>query len=125
MILTQSQRAVCAVTPADLEEALSEWTGTEPVLLSLAPDTLDDVWQDLRRSARIVAEVLDESVASGGRRTGISDEVAFALGEACMHICRKVRDRACYAFPLIAVAAITSGPGGLPTTREGSKRRNA
>lgn len=49
VILTQSQCAVCAVTPLDLEEALAEWVGTAPTLLSLAPDTLDDVWGDLRR----------------------------------------------------------------------------
>ncbi|MDO7844486.1 cobalamin-binding protein [Sphingomonas immobilis] len=48
VILTQSQCAVCAVTPRDLEEALSDWTGTAPVLLSFAPDALGDVWGDLR-----------------------------------------------------------------------------
>lgn len=49
VILTQSQCAVCAVTPADLEEALGDWVGTAPTLLSLAPDDLGDVWGDLRR----------------------------------------------------------------------------
>lgn len=49
VILTQSQCAVCAVTPTDLEEALSDWVGTAPTLLSLAPDDLNDVWGDLRR----------------------------------------------------------------------------
>lgn len=49
VILTQSQCAVCAVTPADLVEALAEWQGSAPTLLSLAPDTLDDVWGDFRR----------------------------------------------------------------------------
>lgn len=49
VILTQSQCAVCAVTPLDLEEALADWVGMAPTLLSLAPDTLDDVWGDLRR----------------------------------------------------------------------------
>ncbi len=49
VILTQSQCAVCAVTPLDLEEALADWVGAAPTLLSLAPDTLDDVWGDLRR----------------------------------------------------------------------------
>lgn len=48
-ILTQSQCAVCAVTPADLDDALAQWTGTSPTLLSLAPDTLEDVWDDFRR----------------------------------------------------------------------------
>lgn len=49
LILTQSQCAVCAVTPADLEEALGDWIGTAPTLLSLAPDTLEDVWSDFAR----------------------------------------------------------------------------
>jgi iron complex transport system substrate-binding protein len=49
LILTQSQCAVCAVTPADLTDALREWTGTAPQLLSLAPDTLGDVWGDFAR----------------------------------------------------------------------------
>lgn len=49
IILTQTQCAVCAVTPRDLEEALSDWTGSKPQLLSLAPDTLDDVWGDFER----------------------------------------------------------------------------
>lgn len=49
VILTQSQCAVCAVTPADLEEALADWVGAAPTMLSLAPDNLDDVWGDLRR----------------------------------------------------------------------------
>lgn len=51
LILTQSQCAVCAVTPADLDEALAQWLGTPPVLLSLAPDTLGDVWDDIARVA--------------------------------------------------------------------------
>lgn len=49
VILTQAQCAVCAVTPADLEEALAVWVGAPPVLLSLAPDDLSDVWDDFRR----------------------------------------------------------------------------
>jgi len=51
VILTQSQCAVCAVTPADLEESLAEWVGTPPVLVSLAPDDLSDVWGDFARVA--------------------------------------------------------------------------
>lgn len=51
VILTQSQCAVCAVTPADLEEALAEWVGTPPRLVSLAPDDLADVFGDLARVA--------------------------------------------------------------------------
>jgi iron complex transport system substrate-binding protein len=49
VILTQTQCAICAVTPADLEEALSEWAGSAPQLVSLAPDDLADVWTDITR----------------------------------------------------------------------------
>ncbi|WP_086616970.1 cobalamin-binding protein [Erythrobacter tepidarius] len=51
VILTQAQCAVCAVTPADLEEALATWVGTPPRLVSLAPDDLADVFGDLERVA--------------------------------------------------------------------------
>jgi iron complex transport system substrate-binding protein len=51
VILTQTQCAVCAVTPDDLQGALHAWSGAEPQLLSLAPDALADVWGDVRRVA--------------------------------------------------------------------------
>lgn len=49
VILTQTQCAICAVTPADLEDALCEWTGSAPVLVSLEPNDLSDVWADMRK----------------------------------------------------------------------------
>lgn len=49
LILTQSQCAVCAVTPRDLEEALCTWTGARPTVLSLEPNNLADVWNDIHR----------------------------------------------------------------------------
>ncbi|GAA4766145.1 cobalamin-binding protein [Stakelama sediminis] len=55
VILTQTQCAVCAVTPDDLTQALNDWTGAKPDLVSLAPDDLSDVWGDVRR----VADALD------------------------------------------------------------------
>ena len=51
VILTQTQCAVCAVTPEDLQGALHAWSGSKPQLLSLAPDALADVWGDVRRVA--------------------------------------------------------------------------
>ncbi|AUW59912.1 cobalamin-binding protein [Sphingobium sp. SCG-1] len=57
VILTQTQCAVCAVTPADLEDAIAQWTGQEPTLVSLAPDDMADVWGDfLRVGAALDAE---------------------------------------------------------------------
>src|SRR5438105_118090 len=49
LILTQTQCAVCAVTPRDLERALCTWVGTKPAMVSLEPNNLDDVWNDIRR----------------------------------------------------------------------------
>lgn len=51
VILTQTQCAVCAVTPADLEAALCDWTGRAPRLVSLEPNDLREVWEDVRRVA--------------------------------------------------------------------------
>ncbi|QPQ54841.1 ABC transporter substrate-binding protein [Allosphingosinicella flava] len=51
VILTQTQCAVCAVTPDDLQAALDSWVGTKPILVSTAPDDLADVWQDFRNVA--------------------------------------------------------------------------
>ncbi len=72
VILTQSQCAVCAVTPADLETALSEWVGTPPVLISTAPDNMADVYDDFRqvgeavgvpdRAEQVVAQMRTELV---------------------------------------------------------------
>lgn len=50
-ILTQTQCAVCAVTPRDLEQALCTWTGAQPAIVSLEPNDLADVWNDIRRVA--------------------------------------------------------------------------
>lgn len=60
VILTQSQCAVCAVTPRDLDEALAAWVGREPLMLSLAPDSLGDVWGDFRR----VGAAVDRAAAA-------------------------------------------------------------
>ena len=67
LILTQTQCAVCAVTPRDLEQALCTWTGAQPALVSLEPNDLADVWNDIRRVAEALgvpqrAEELVESL---------------------------------------------------------------
>ena len=88
VILTQSQCAVCAVTPRDLEESLAAWTGAPPALLSLAPDDLSDVWGDLMRvgaavdaqaqAERAVADLRArlEALAARGRARGTRPRVA-------------------------------------------------
>jgi iron complex transport system substrate-binding protein len=51
VILTQTQCEVCAVSLGDVEEALADWTGARPTLVSLSPDSLEAVWEDIRRVA--------------------------------------------------------------------------
>ena len=83
VILTQAQCAVCAVTPGDLEEALADWTGTAPTLLSLAPDTLDDVWGDVLRVGDAVGmrASADAAVATLRARLGtLRDAAALRSG---------------------------------------------
>ncbi|HSR58713.1 MAG TPA: cobalamin-binding protein, partial [Candidatus Binataceae bacterium] len=48
-IVTQSQCEVCAVSESDVEAAVSEWIGTRPRIVSLAPYSLDDVFADMQR----------------------------------------------------------------------------
>jgi iron complex transport system substrate-binding protein len=77
LILTQTQCAVCAVTPRDLEQALCAWTGAQPAMVSLEPNNLDDVWNDIRRvgdalGVRPRAEELVDSLSK--RLTAIRDK---------------------------------------------------
>ena len=48
-IITQSQCEVCAVSLRDVEEAVCRMTSSNPVIVSLEPNCLEDVWKDIRR----------------------------------------------------------------------------
>ena len=50
VIVTQSQCEVCAVNIRDVEQAAADWLdGPPPRIISLAPYSLDDVLEDIRR----------------------------------------------------------------------------
>ena len=55
VIFTQTQCEVCAVSERDVVKAIQHLTGLQPRVVSLAPYSLDDVWQDVLR----VGEALD------------------------------------------------------------------
>lgn len=81
LIVTQTQCAVCAVTPRDLEQVLCTWTGTQPTLVSLEPNDLADVWNDFRRVGEALgapdrAEALIESLTK--RLAAIRDKARMA-----------------------------------------------
>ncbi len=50
-IVTQIQCEVCAVSLRDVETAIADWTGIAPKLIPLNPQSLDDVFDDIRRTA--------------------------------------------------------------------------
>lgn len=51
VILAQSQCPVCAVSPAEVAPGLADWPGPPPQVVSLAPQRLLDLWDDIRRVA--------------------------------------------------------------------------
>lgn len=114
VILTQAQCAVCAVTPGDLEEALANWTGTAPTLLSLAPDTLDDVWGDVLRVGEAVGAVRAASAAVDGLR----DRLAQLQRSVANHASRPTVAAIEWIEPLMAagnwVPELITAAGGTP-----------
>jgi iron complex transport system substrate-binding protein len=50
-IITQTQCEVCAVSLKDVEAAVCAMVSTRPQIVSLEPNALADVWQDIRRVA--------------------------------------------------------------------------
>jgi iron complex transport system substrate-binding protein len=80
IILTQAQCEVCAVSLPEVEQAVSAWTGTKPQIISLSPNRLADIWDDIRR----VIEVLD--LGEAGRETlrGLKHRVVGIIEKTCV-----------------------------------------
>lgn len=51
VIITQDHCEVCAVSLRDVEAAVCDWLGSRPLVVSLRPDSLADVWAGIRRVA--------------------------------------------------------------------------
>ena len=75
-ILTQIQCEVCAVSLRDVEQALARGMKGHPKIVSLQPDSLAEIWEDVRR----VARALD--IAPAG------EEVVHALQKRMAGLCR-------------------------------------
>ena len=52
LIVTQDQCDVCAVSQTELEARLADWTGTEPTVFSLSPNTRKEVLDEALRLGR-------------------------------------------------------------------------
>src|ERR1700684_830557 len=64
-VITQTQCRVCAVSLEDVERALMGWVASRPKLVALEPNSLADIWSDIRRVAAAcgVVERGEETVA--------------------------------------------------------------
>jgi iron complex transport system substrate-binding protein len=51
VIVTQAQCEVCAVSLRDVERAIGNWPGASPRVVTLNPNCLADVWDDIARLA--------------------------------------------------------------------------
>jgi iron complex transport system substrate-binding protein len=49
VIFTQTQCEVCAVSERDVIQAIAQLTGLQPLVISLSPYRLQDVWEDMLR----------------------------------------------------------------------------
>ena len=75
-IITQTQCEVCAVSLRDVERSVAARLASSPKIVSLTPNSLSDVWDDIRRVAGAleIVEHGESTVASlQGRMCNISD----------------------------------------------------
>lgn len=72
VIVTQDQCEVCAVSLADVERAVCDWTGSDVRVVSLRPDSLADLWRDIRH----VAAALDRVPAGEALVEGLRSRMA-------------------------------------------------
>jgi iron complex transport system substrate-binding protein len=79
VIVTQSQCEVCAVSQRDVEQAVCDWLGSRPCVVSLKPNALADVWADIH----LIADAL------GAPRRG--DELIGRLQRHMTDIADKTR----------------------------------
>ena len=60
LIITQSQCNVCAVSLADVQQAVCQMVSSQPEVIALEPMQLSDIWRDIRRVAH-AADAIPQS----------------------------------------------------------------
>jgi iron complex transport system substrate-binding protein len=107
-ILTQVQCEVCAVSLQDVERALARGIKGNPQVVSLQPNSLVEIWEDLRRTARAlgIAEHGEEVVqALCGRLEAARVEIAdTAPSVACIEWIEPLMAAGNWTPELIALA---------------------
>ena len=78
VIVTQTQCEVCAVSLSDVEKVVGEWVDSSTNIVSLEPNSLEDVWHDIDKVARALeapqrgARLIDQlksQIAETNRKT--------------------------------------------------------
>jgi iron complex transport system substrate-binding protein len=72
VIVTQAQCEVCAVSLQDVERSLAIWLASRPRVVSLEPNALSDVWQDIGQ----VAEALGVPERGAALVTRLQERIA-------------------------------------------------
>jgi iron complex transport system substrate-binding protein len=78
VVITQDHCQVCAVSLRDLEQALCNWLDARPHVVSLAPDSLVDVFTDIRRVAAALG-----NPARGDELTNRLQQRMAAVAQKC------------------------------------------
>jgi iron complex transport system substrate-binding protein len=72
-IITQSQCEVCAVSLKDVELAVCQLTSSNPIIVSLEPNSLEDVWADILK--------VGESLGAAARAEQLIDELQCRMDD--------------------------------------------
>jgi iron complex transport system substrate-binding protein len=80
LILTQAQCEVCAVSLPEVEKGLSQWVGSRPQIISLSPNRLADIWEDIRR----VADALDLGESGRDFLRSLKNRVVEIIEKTCV-----------------------------------------
>ncbi|HLN03805.1 MAG TPA: cobalamin-binding protein [Bryobacteraceae bacterium] len=120
-IITQTQCEVCAVSLRDVERSVAMRLASKPQIVSLTPNSLADVWDDIRRVAAAVGiEAHGEEVIASlqARMCGISEKarsVAELPRVACIEWTEPLMAGGNWTPELIAMA------GGINLLGEAAK----
>jgi len=82
VIVTQTQCAACAATPADLDAALAAWLGRRPAVVSLEAASLDGIAADIGAVAQALGLAAQGQALVQGLRERLAAIAARTAGEA-------------------------------------------
>ncbi|MBI1271268.1 ABC transporter substrate-binding protein [bacterium] len=95
-IITQDQCEVCAVSLRDIQDAACELISSKPEILSLKPDCLNDLWQDIEKIGaslnveRVAAELIEtlkkriEAIETSARAEAEASQKRSRVKVACI-----------------------------------------